>query len=181
MDNEELLAGMTRNGALLDTILATTEKQQGQIDELIKKVTKLQADFDASKENIDFAKNGRSMLLKHKEEAAKEIQKLNDKIDEHGRRLDVLETASKEGTRDSEEGDNQVRSDMNKGFAEVRAETNKGLADIRADIASVHSDIAEIKAGTGKMAIGAWKWVIGAIATVMMSGLIGLVTVWLHG
>lgn len=181
MDNEELLAGMTRNGALLDTILATTEKQQTQIDEVAKGVAALTASFDAYKEDLDFAKQGRTMLREHTVSAEKQLQELRDMMKEHERRLAVLEDASKQGTRDSEEGDNQVRSDMNKGFAEVRAETNKGLADIRADIASVHSDIAEIKAGTGKMAIGAWKWVIGAIATVMMSGLIGLVAVWLHG
>lgn len=170
MDSEELLAGMTRNEARLDTIVSMTEKQQAQIDEITKGVAALTASFDAYKDDLDFAKQGRTMLREHTVNAEKQLQELRDMMKEHERRLAVLEDASKQGTRDSEEGDNAVRIEMNKGFTELRS-----------DIADLHSDIAEIKTAAGNTALKAWGKVISVAAGAAVTFIIGLVAMWIRG
>lgn len=168
MDDTQILAGMARNEAQLKMIVQMTEKQQVQIDEMAKGVASLTASFDAYKEDLDFAKQGRTMLREHTVSAEKQLQELRDMIKEHEKRIAVLEDSARQGTRDSEEGDNAVRLEMNKGFAELRS-----------DLASMHSDIAEIKAAAGNTALKAWGKVISVASGAAITGIIGLIVMWI--
>lgn len=170
MDSDEIKAGLASNGAKLEMIAETTKQQQAQIDEITKGVAALTASFDAYKEDLDFAKQGRTMLREHTVSAEKQLQELRDMMKEHERRLAVLEDGARQGTRDSEEGDNAVRSEMNKGFS-----------DIRADIASLHSDIAEIKASAGNKALRAWYWIGGIVGAAAMGAVITAVAQYWRG
>lgn len=161
MDDDALMTSISRNDTRLDTIMSMTEKQQTQIDEVVKGLASLTASFKAYKDDITWAKEVRTLFREHQIKAEKELQELRDLIAENSRRVSVLEDGARQCTRDSEEGDSAVRTEMNKGFNELRK-----------DIANLHSDIAEIKAQAGNSALKAWKWVGGLIGAAAMGSVI---------
>lgn len=124
------------------------------VEDLSKEVSGLVASFAAYKEDLDYAKQSRALLHEHTLAAEKQLQELRDMMKEHERRLATLEEVSRQNTRDSEEGDSDLRSEMNTGFQNLQ------LA------------MADIKAAAGKAAIRGWIWLGGIVGAAIISTLL---------